>query len=102
MQCKQEDGLICMLSISVTVVLFLLVILMLQRATLAEKEVTALKEQLAVANQNQAESKMAAVTGSEELNRSAIEVELSAKDKEVCPIITAGYYSNNLIITCFV
>lgn len=57
--------------------------LMLQRATLAEKEVTALKEQLAAANQNQAESKMAAVTGSEELNRSAIEVELSAKDKEV-------------------
>lgn len=54
-----------------------------QRATLAEKEVSALKEQLAVANQNSlSDSKMAAGAG-EDVNRSSIQVELSAKDKEV-------------------
>ncbi|KAL1110546.1 hypothetical protein AAG570_008074 [Ranatra chinensis] len=57
----------------------------LGRATLAEKEVSALKEQLAVANQSQGgEGKMAALAqGTEEIiNRSSIELELSAKDKE--------------------
>ncbi|KAF6216279.1 hypothetical protein GE061_000619 [Apolygus lucorum] len=61
-----------------------------QRATLAEKEVSALKEQLAVANnQNQSDNKMAAVTqGTEEImSRSNIELELSAKDKEISQLI---------------
>ncbi|XP_014293824.1 homeobox protein cut isoform X2 [Halyomorpha halys] len=59
----------------------------LERATLAEKEVSALKEQLAASNQ--ADNKMAAVTqGNEELvNRSSIELELSAKDKEISQLL---------------
>lgn len=50
----------------------------LQRATLAEKEVSALKEQLSVANQTP--DKM---SGTEDIKRSSAEVELNAKDKEV-------------------
>lgn len=60
--------------------------LIFQRATLAEKEVSALKEQLAVANnQNQSDNKMTNVTqGTDEMmNRSNIELELSAKEREV-------------------
>lgn len=59
----------------------------LERATLAEKEVSALKEQLAASNQP--DSKMATVTqaGDELVNRSSIELELSAKDKEISQLL---------------
>ncbi|XP_039297394.1 homeobox protein cut [Nilaparvata lugens] len=60
-----------------------------QRATLAEKEVSALKEQLSVANQSSLpDSKMAATaTPGEEASRSSIQVELSAKDKEISQLV---------------
>lgn len=64
---------------------------MLQRATLAEKEVSALKEQLSAANQTP--DKM---SGTEDIKRSSAEVELNAKDKEV----TANriYFFNSLTL----
>lgn len=67
----------------ITYCLRMVYIYLFQRATLAEKEVSALKEQLAATNQG--DPKMAAVTqGNDDLvNRSSIELELSAKDKEV-------------------
>ncbi|XP_073999127.1 homeobox protein, cut isoform X4 [Rhodnius prolixus] len=63
-----------------------------QRATLAEKEVSALKEQLAVASSGQAgpDAKMASQLsqGSDEvITRSSIELELSAKDKEISQLL---------------
>ncbi len=56
----------------------------MQRATLAEKEVSALKEQLAVANQPHDSQKVSA-PNSDDLtqHRPSLEIELSAKDKEV-------------------
>jgi len=91
--------------------------LLLQRATLAEKEVSALKEQLATANQNLqlVESKGGGGNkppggggGDMEQNtmdiisRSGLEVELAAKEKEVSSNIsvavsaTSGCVSENI------
>lgn len=55
-----------------------------QRATLAEKEVSALKEQLAVANQPH-DTQNVLAPNSDDLtpHRPSLEIELSAKDKEV-------------------
>ncbi|XP_046682036.1 homeobox protein cut isoform X3 [Homalodisca vitripennis] len=54
-----------------------------QRATLAEKEVTALKEQLSASNQSPADK----MSGSDDIKRSSAEVELNAKDKEISQLI---------------
>lgn len=57
-----------------------------QRATLAEKEVSALKEQLAVANnQPHSDTQKVSAPNSDDLtpHRPSLEIELSAKDKEV-------------------
>jgi hypothetical protein len=74
------------------------VLLLLQRATLAEKEVSALKEQLATANQNLQLVEGKGVGGNKPpgggggdmeqntmdiISRSGLEVELAAKEKEV-------------------
>lgn len=52
---------------------------MFQRATLAEKEVAALKEQLSAANQTPGDK----MSGAEDIKRTSAEAELNAKDKEV-------------------
>ena len=91
--------------------------MLLQRATLAEKEVSALKEQLATANQNLqlVESKggggnkpLGGGGGDMEQNtmdiisRSGLEVELAAKEKEVSSNLsvaisaTSGCVSQNI------
>jgi len=91
--------------------------LLLQRATLAEKEVSALKEQLATANQNLqlVESKGGGgnkppVGGGGDMeqntmdiiSRSGLEVELAAKEKEVSSTVsvavsaTSGCVSENI------
>lgn len=56
--------------------------MLFQRATLAEKEVTALKEQLSAANHQTPSDKM---SGQDDhaIKRSSAEMELNAKDKEV-------------------
>lgn len=54
---------------------------MLQRATLAEKEVTSLKEQLANSSSNHQSNDHKDNAGG--MDRSSIEIELQAKDKEV-------------------
>lgn len=58
---------------------------MLQRASLAEKEVSALKEQLAAANQPHDSQKASSTPNSDDLtqHRPSLENELTAKDKEV-------------------
>lgn len=61
---------------------------MLQRASLAEKEVSALKEQLAAANQPHDSQKASSTPNSDDLtqHRPSLENELTAKDKEVSAI----------------
>lgn len=61
--------------------------LLLQRATLAEKEVTALKEQLANNSNPSAESKEV------NMDRQSLESEIVAKDKEVSFIVSTEIQS---------
>lgn len=74
-------------------VLFILFFCLFQRATLAEKEVTSLKEQLASSNstnQNLNDLKDNAIG----MDRTNFEVELQAKDKEVCSCLISNFREN--------
>lgn len=55
----------------------------LQRATLAEKEVSALKEQLASSNQPHSDTQKVSGNSDDLTSHRPLEIELSAKDKEV-------------------
>lgn len=71
-----------------------MILFIFQRATLAEKEVTTLKEQLSGNNaSNNCENK-----DTSNMDRHGYEVELATKDKEVSPQIS--FYKQNKTLRC--